>query len=368
MNPALQKTLAFLLLILAGYLLQRKISGKQELAGVKVLILSVILPATIFVALLKIEISGSMLLLPLLALLLNGALYFITGWALPRLGFEADTPGWRTMMLLVPSLAPGLSVFPFILEYLGDTPLALAALADVGNKVFVLIILYLVAMNWYYARRGADQVAPERNGKLKDLGVALLQEPVNLVIVLAVLMLSFGVDLSSLPVFLESTIARLASLMTPLVLLFIGMAVRFQRGEVSLILRVLCFRSGLAFFLSGLLIYGLGLTGPLGLLAVIFAQCAVSFWPFAHMSAVEALRGEAGERVFDLDLGLNVLAFSLPFSTVVILTVLSFGSWFESPMVLAPAGLLMWILPAAYALRPLLSASEGDREVEKAGA
>ena len=141
MNPALQKTLAFLLLILAGYFLQRKINAKQELTGVKVLILSIILPATIFVALLKVEISSSMLLLPILALLLNGAFYLVSGQILPRLGFARDTPGWRTMMMLVPSLAPGLSAFPFILEYLGDTTLALAALADVGNKVFVLIIL-----------------------------------------------------------------------------------------------------------------------------------------------------------------------------------------------------------------------------------
>ncbi len=367
MNPALQKTIAFLLLILAGYFLQRKISAKQELAGVKLLILSIILPSTIFVALLKIEITGSMLLLPLLALVLNVALYLISAQVLPRLGFASDTAGWRTMMLLVPSLAPGLSAFPFILEYLGDNPLALAALADVGNKVFVLIILYLVAMNWYYARRSTTEAVPDRNGKLKDLGVALLQEPVNLVIVAAVLMLSFGFDLSSLPFFLEDTVARLASLMTPIVLLFIGMAVRFQRREMALILRVLCYRSGLAFFLSGLLIYAMGLTGPMALLSVIFAQCAVSFWPFAHMSAIEALRGNRGEAIFDLDLGLNVLAFSLPFSTVVILTVLSCGDWFASPALLAPAGVGMLIVPLGYVLWPVfVPAREGD--VEKASA
>ncbi|THH39311.1 AEC family transporter [Neolewinella litorea] len=367
MNPALQKTLAFLLLILAGYLLQRKIVGKQELAGVKVLILSIVLPATIFVALLKIEISATMLLLPLLALLLNGILYAVSALLLPRLGFRRDTPGWRTMMLLLPSLAPGLSVFPFILEYLGEAPLAMAALADVGNKVFVLIVLYLVAMNWYYARHDTASAAPDRRGKLKDLGLALVQEPVNLVILAAIAMLSFGWTLSDLPVFLEGTVARLASLMTPLVLLFIGMAVRFNRREVPLIVRVLCFRSGLAFLLSAGLVYLSGLSGPLALLAVIFAQCAVSFWPFAHMSAVEALRGTSGDPVFDLDLGLNVLAFSLPFSTLVILTVLSCGEWFAAPAVIAPAGVVMCIGPAVYMLRPLLASSR-EGEVEEAHA
>ncbi len=361
MNPALQKTFAFALLILAGYLLQRKLLNKQDLSGIKVLILSIILPATIFVALLKVEVSTSMLLLPIAALALNGALYFISGMILPRLGFKADSKEWRTMMMLVPSLAPGLSVFPFILEYLGDGPLALAALADVGNKVFVLIILYMVAMNWYYGRRGAGAADVDRRGKLKDLGLSLLREPVNLVILAALLMLTFGLTLSDLPVFLEDTVVRLASLMSPLILLFIGMAVKFRREEIGLIMRALCFRSALAFTLSAALVYAAGFSGAMALLTVIFAQCAVSFWPFAHMSAVEALREPGSASVFDLDLGLNVLAFSLPFSTVVILTVLSCGSWFESPTVILPTALVMGIIPLVYVLRPVLESAEVNK-------
>ncbi|PPK87556.1 hypothetical protein CLV84_0499 [Neolewinella xylanilytica] len=366
MNPALQKTLAFLLLIIAGYLIQSKIQAKNELKGVKVLILSIVLPATIFVALLRVEVSRSMLILPLLALVLNAALYFASTLALPKLGFEKESPQLRTMLLLVPSLAPGLSAFPFILEYLGDGELALAALADVGNKVFVLVILYLVAMNWYYRQRGEAAAVPNRSGKLKELGVALLAEPVNLVILVAIFMISFGFDLESLPFFLSDTVARLASLMTPIVLLFIGMAVNFQKREMALILRVLCYRSGLAFGLSGLLILAMGLTGPLALLAVVFAQCAVSFWPFAHMSAVEVLRQEATPQVFDLDLGLNVLAFSLPFSTVVILSVLSFEDWFASPTVLFPSALIMVVYPAIYLLRPYFQEVRADTENARA--
>ena len=364
MNPALQKTLAFAVLILAGYLLQQKLKNKQDLAGLKVLILSVILPATIFVALLKVEISASMLMLPVLALLLNGALYFISREALPRLGFAREGSEWRTMLLLMPSLAPGLSVFPFILEYLGEGPLALAALADVGNKIFVLIILYLVAMQWYYRNRNATAAAVDGAGKLKDLGGALLREPVNLVIVAALVMLTFGFNVSSLPFFVEDTVTRLAGMMTPVILLFIGMAVRFKRQEMALILRALCFRSALGFMLSAGLIFLGGLGGTSALLAVVFAQCAVSFWPFAHMAAVESLREEEDKQTFDLDLGLNVLAFSLPFSTVMILSVLSCGRWFESPSVIVPAAAVMAIFPLVYLLRPVFATGE----VEKAGA
>lgn len=366
MNPALQKTLAFLFLILAGYLLQRKLNGKHDLKGIKVLILSIILPATIFVALLRVEMSRAMLLLPLLAIGFNILLFAVSRYALPRLGFTEDCPGYRTMLLLVPSLAPGLSVFPFILEYLGDGELALAALADVGNKVFVLVILYLVAMHWYYRERGEEADMPDRKTKIKELGITLLSEPVNLVIVLAVGMISLGLPLESLPNFLGDTIDRLAGMMTPVVLLFIGMAVTFQRREMARILRVLCFRAALALLISAGTIVVLGLTGSTALLLVVFTQCAVSFWPFAHMSAVEGFRSPGGERVFDLDLGLNVLACSLPFSTVVILSVLSVGDVFTAPVTLVTAAAAVGVYPLWYVSRPLFRAYRA--KLENAGA
>ncbi|MFK8161413.1 MAG: permease [Lewinella sp.] len=355
MNPALQKTLVFLLLIGVGYLLQKKISGKQDLKGVKVLILSVILPATIFVALLKINISAELFLLPISALALNFALFYAARPILPKLGFTADSKDWRTMLMLVPSLAPGLSCFPFVMEYLGDEALAMAALSDVGNKIFVLIILYLIAMNWYYASKADREGAvasPNRKSKLKDLGLSLLREPVNLVIVAAIGMLCFGFNINTLPAFLETTALRLAALMTPIVLLFIGMAVRFERREMVMILRVLAFRSGAGLLLSGLALLVLPAMAPtLALLLVIFPQSAVSFWPFAHMSAVEGLRKEGDKSIFNIDLALNVLACSLPFSTVVILSVLSFGEVFASPTAVIVLGVSLLTIPLVFILK-----------------
>ena len=147
MDFALQKTLELLLIIGLGLLLQKKIA-KKDLKGVKTLILSVALPAVIFVALLKIKLESSLLIFPALALSFNlimlvASKYFL-GASLPK----EDDSKKRTVMMLLPSLAPGLSCFPFIVVYLGDDSLALAALADVGNKIFGLILLYMLAMHW----------------------------------------------------------------------------------------------------------------------------------------------------------------------------------------------------------------------------
>jgi hypothetical protein len=73
------------------------------------------------------------------------------------------------------------------------------------------------------------------------------------------------------------------------------------------------------------------MTVPTLMLALIFPQSACSFWPIAHMGAVQNLERHTKGRTFDLKFGLNLLAFSLPFSTAIILLICSFGDIFVKP-------------------------------------
>ncbi len=345
MSLAIHKTLAFIVLILLGFLLKRKITTKEQLGGIKSIILSVALPATIFIALLKIDIKPALIFLPIIALFVNVVMLGAARLVLPFFSFSNDSPEFRTLALLLPSLAPGLSCFPFLAEYWGEESLAHAALADVGNKVFVLILLYLLAMHWYYQLLRKRNRANTADGKsrLKSLMASLGREPVNLVMVFAIILLCFGQNLSALPIFLQDSIVRMSALMTPLILLFIGLAVKVKRTEMIHILRLLVARSGFAFLLSAVLVAFIPATVPLALVlvAVAFPQSACSFWPFAHMTAIETLEKNEPQRTFNLDLALNVLAFSLPFSTVVILAICSFGNFFASPTYLLMIGALM---------------------------
>ncbi|MEZ4991027.1 MAG: hypothetical protein R2824_11470 [Saprospiraceae bacterium] len=81
------------------------------MGGVKAIILSIALPATIFVALLKIKIDSSLLFLPLLALVFNVIMLLAARFMLLSLISKGKFDA-RTVMLLLPSLAPGLSCFP----------------------------------------------------------------------------------------------------------------------------------------------------------------------------------------------------------------------------------------------------------------
>ena len=361
-SPAIQKTLSLILLIVLGVLLRSKVKDKQSLAGIKVLILSVALPAMIFIALLKIKVEPHLLFLPVLALGTNLVLFGTSHRILPWFGVSPKSAMGRTLLMLLPSLAPGLSCFPFLIEFLGDQSLALAALADVGNKVFVLILLYVLAMRWHYQHMASGPSRQPQKGKLKSLLIALAREPVNVLIIAALVMLAFGAQFSALPAFLQSTFSRTSAMMTPMILLFIGMAVQLRREQVKTIFSFLALRAAMGFALSAVfLLLVPGLAPAIALVVVVFPQSACSFWPYAHMAAVDTMEREASavSKTFDTETALAVLACSLPVSTLLIMAICSIGSFFTNPWVLfAIAG---GCILAAFARRLLESLTQKAR-------
>nr|WP_299339321.1 permease [Allomuricauda sp.] len=351
MDSALEKTVVFLCFILIGALLKVKFKSKEEVNGIKKIILNLALPATIFVALLSVKIEWNLFLLPFMALGLNFLLFFFAPLVLPIMGIEKHSPEYRTARLLIPSLAPGLSCFPFVLEFLGDSALAKVAMADLGNKVFVLIILYLIAMNWYY--HNAKLGRQKGSKRLVSLVKALVYEPVNLFIAAALLLLFFGIHMDSLPFFFSNVLQKLSLIMTPLVLLFIGLGLKIRRRQFFQVFSLLCVRAGIVFLIGGLLISIAGISLPSErLLLLAFALSACSFWPYAHISSVESLEMDAQiqKKTFNSDFALTILALSFPLSTILILGVLNL----DKPLVTVPnilgLGLLLVSIGMLYPL------------------
>lgn len=327
MDVSLQKTFTFLLFIGIGLLLKVKFRQKDETTGIKKIILNLALPATIFIALLGVELKSGLFMLPFFALILNLLLFFLFPYVLPLCGIKKDTSEYRTASLLIPSLAPGLSCFPFLLEYLGDGALAKAAMADLGNKVFVLIILYIVAMNWFYKVHGTSTKL--NRSKINDLFKVLISEPVNLFIIAALILLSFGYHLENLPVIFSETLKRLSLLMTPLVLLFIGLAVSIKKGQFSKIFSMLLLRAGVVVLISSIFIaVGKIDFGPDRLIILAFSLSACSFWPFAHIAAVGSREKKEAKtfKTFSNTLAINILALSFPLSIVLILGMFTVGN------------------------------------------
>lgn len=345
MDIGFQKTVVFLFFIFIGILLKIKFKSKEEINGIKKIILNLALPSTIFIALLGIKVELHLLILPVLALGLNLLLFLAMPLVLPLMGIAKNTPEYRTAKLLVPSLAPGLSSFPFIMEFLGEDYLAKAAMSDLGNKVFVLFFLYLVAMNWHYAL----QSDKKKNGgaKLKPLIKAMVSEPVNIFIGVALLFLVFGFTMDSLPFFLSETLEKLSLIMTPLVLLFIGLAVKIKRKQFFQIFSLLCTRAGLVLLISAIFVSVAGIHARNEiLLTLAFGLSACSFWPYAHIAAVDSMEMEKKpkNKTFSSDYGVAILALSFPLSTMLILAILNSGSLFVHTINIFMVAIIMLVL------------------------
>lgn len=350
------KTISLLLLIVIGYLFRKKIGSKESKDGIRTMILSLALPATIFIALLKIDFVPALVVVPLLALGFNLVVFTLLSKLPVQSLFNLPTNQYRTLILLIPSLAPGLSSFPFILEYSGESLLAIAALADLGNKIFVLVIAYLIAMKWYFAER--RHLEGGRSVRLKALFVSLINEPVNMVILTAIIMLSFGLGYNAFPAFIRESIDKVSLMMTPMVLLFIGISIKFSWQQFKAIFSFVFFRSAIAFLISGLVLIFFPVNDlATALLIVVFPQSACSFWPYAHMSVVNEMESKDSEvrtKTFDLDFAMNVLACSMPFSVLMIMLIYSSGGFFAAPshlFVAVGALLVMASLPVVIPAR-----------------
>lgn len=351
MESALEKSAAFILFILIGIVLKSKFTQNDEVRGLKKIILNVALPATIFIALLKIKIETALLLLPLLALSLNVLLFLCAPYLLSLLGISKNSATGRTARLLIPSLAPGLSCFPFILEFLGDAYLAKAAMADLGNKLFVLFILYIIAIRWHYQNRATSKESMKN--RIQSLLKTMFTEPVNLFIFAALILVAFGINLAKLPIIISETFNRLSLTMTPLVLLFIGLSVKFKRDQFLQIFSLLLSRAALILILVSSFLMLSGLNAPQDiLLTLCFSLSACSFWPFAHISIVHNKEQGLAENqmTFQFDYAIAILALSLPISVSLILIILTCGHTFTHiPNILLLAGFLL-----SLALLPIL--------------
>jgi len=219
----------------------------------------------------------------------------------------------------------------------------------VGNKFFVLISLYILAMNMFL--KNSDDKETKIGGKLKSLFASMFQEPINILIFLAIILLSVGINYSSLPFVVTEIFDKTSAMMTPLVLLFIGLAVQLKEGKKRIVASILFFRAGITMIISAGMIYVLHITDlSMILLAIVIPLSAASFWPLAHISAFNLREDAKGlpkeKRTFDLELAVLLLAFSLPFSTILILAILSSGSFFAHTSTLLTSGMILIVLGA----------------------
>lgn len=321
---------------MVGYLLKHKFSSETSVGAIRAFILNAALPATIFLSTIEIDTRLDLILLPSFALAVNLYLMLI-GFGLTYLLIpKTEKPKRRALVLLFPSLAPGLTVYPFVEQFLGAQGLAWAALADMGNKFFVLIGLYALAIIWYQkkAKCSDSEVKPQ----WQQVGIFLLSEPVNLAIVLGVILAALGVNSVSLPMSILDAIHKLALCATPLILFYVGISLKLESLQLGTILLVLLARAGTGFLLSAAAIALIRPTSEITMLMIALPQASCSLWSLLHGTRINQQSSEKNQLFFDTEFATALLAMSFPFSIAVLLIVFSSGSFFNSSIHLGLVG------------------------------
>jgi malate permease and related proteins len=342
-QSVLSKAIALILLIAVGYALKRKFADPSSVTTLRALILTVALPATIFLSTIDIDTQLNLVLLPSFALGVNLSLMLV-GIGLAQLLWRShQTPKARSLMLLFPSLAPGLTVYPFIEQFLGRSGLAWVALADMGNKLFVLVGLYALAMYWCQRQTDQGQSSasglgkPQRRGfglkELKTIGRFLVTEPVNGAIVLGLVLAGLGIGTKELPLAVVDCIQKLALCSTPLILVYVGVSLKLRKLQFGTLLLVLVARAGVGFLISAAAIVLLKPQTPEAIaLFISLPQASCSLWPLLHATAInQRTQSHSTTPFFDVDFATALLALSFPFSILVLLLIFGSGDFFYSP-------------------------------------
>ena len=346
------KIIVFFLLIFLGVVLKKKFDGKSERFGIKSFILNISLPATIFISFISIQLNPDFIILPIIGILFNFFILLLSPFVLKLTGLHNDYKKSRTLLLLLPSFAPGISCFPIIEEFLGSEYLVKASFLDFGNKLFVLVFLLGLS---FHLHRSTQGIKKRKNKiSIKSILKNIFLEPINAVLAISIIMLSFGFNINDIPAIITDFISRLKDTLTPLVLIFVGLSIIFAKQALREIIPLLFIRAGISLFLIGLI----GTFTDFGgvddsTFYVILSLSSVSFWPFAHMTLIDKIEKNAKfkERTFDIQFGLNFLAYSLPFSTIFILLFLSnseklvnVSSLFMLALIMIVVGfLIMWM-------------------------
>lgn len=328
----LQNAFVFLLLITLGYFLKKKFQDSTSMKALRSVILSVALPATIFLSTLDVDVKVDLLIFPFYALAINLFLLLV-GYLLVRLQFiQLEVSKQRMFVLLFPSLAPGLSVYPFLEQFNGRDSLAWAAISDVGNKLFVLFGLLILAYVWCQKAAALKKGTAEKVGlKASDsrsLGLTLLCEPINAALIISLCLAKANFHSHSLPPSILDALQKLAAITTPLILIFIGLSIKSKSVAIIRILLVLAVRASLGLILS---IIAFLLMHPTSsdviMLLIAMPQASCSLWPLLHAFQINEHK-LVKQTLFDTEFGANLIAISFPFSCLVLLVAFCSGHWF----------------------------------------
>ncbi len=243
---AYAKTLPVLLLILTGWAAKRTgILNKKHGQSFVWLVFNVTLPATIFLALLRVELSTRLVLLPLSAVGIILAIYPVARRVAKELALSRETAG--TFVIATMIINMGFFAYPLIKLYYGYDGLARAAFFDLGHVFIVFTLVYFIA-----ARHGREDYTS------REAITGFFGFPPIWALGLAITINAFNFEI---PDFVGFILQTLDWFTIPLVMLTLGIFLEFNFQNKAPLFSVVGLRMGLGFLLGNIFAAIFGLDG-----------------------------------------------------------------------------------------------------------
>lgn len=337
----LAETMELLLLIAIGFVYKLSLTDDATSNALKGLIIKLFLPILIFTAFSSLDTHMHFTIYPVFAIVYSFFLFVFF-----RLLLKNTTSGndYFTEILMLSTFAPGLSVYPFILTFMGRADLAEAALLDFGEKLFIFIFIYF--SSYFILGRNANfPINQEEKQSQRILTVLknVIIEPVNIAIFLGALLVILDVQIVNIAPGLAKILVDIGDTTVILVMLFIGLSLKkFDLIEGTQSFVLLLMRVGLGFMFTALFCYSFGIydRNVIVLLAA-YTLGSISFWPYINMLYLNKLY----QTDFYNDvLALQILAFSFPLTIALMLALFNFRSSMSQRPILLMVGVVITII------------------------
>jgi len=315
------------------YLIEGDITHTKN--ALKNLIIKLFLPVLIFTAFTKISPHMHVTAYPIFAISFSLFVFIFLKLFLQTISPESHH---YTQVILLSSVAPGLSVYPFIITFMSKAELADAALLDFGEKLFIFIFLYFIT---YYFIGKTFKTSVENDEKspvnVKTALKNIISEPVNIVIMIGVILILFKIEIASISPSLAAILTDIGNTTVTLVMLFIGMSIK--KNEIACSLKsffLLILRSGLGMLFTGIFCFTTGMVDKkTTLLFLVFTQGSISFWPYANMIYLNKIYKN---NFYHEDLAIELLAYSFPMTVMLMLLMFNMSYIFSDRLLITIAG------------------------------
>lgn len=297
MNLVLAKVTSIIFLFLLGYFLKRiNFLTKDHASLFLKIVIFVALPALIIPSVATMQLSFSLLELPLIAILIMLILFSLGFFIVRFFSLSKQTTGTFLLSVMIMNLS---FVLPFFLAVAGEEYVVYFLFFNLGHDILLFSFVYSLAC--FYGRKDGTVFGLRLTIK------KLLSLPPLWALVVGVI---FNFSNTPVPAILEPTLTIIGGLLVPLALLALGVYFEFTLEKPVLFSTALFLRMGVGFLLGQFFIWLFSLQGIEKMVVLLCSFAPIGFNTLVF-SSLENLDKETAAQFVSFALFIGMIVYSI---------------------------------------------------------